>query len=159
MTLRLPLAGLFVALSPLVGCASPGASTATADPAVLTSVDQFVDYLRREGVVVSSPEYSSTSNFIENTALNGSVTSYLVRFGASGEESVVIIYPFVSPEAAENNVFPIAEDRAIPGIGGRRFEPRDKQTYQNGSLVVVYYGRDSSIRSTLRNALGLAKRR
>ena len=163
MTRRLPFIVLAAAtvVTPLSGCASSTAGSATpaANPAVLTSVDMFVDYLRRNGIVVGNPEYTSTSTYLENSALNGSITSYQVRVGASGEQSIITIYPFVSPEMAEASVFRIAEDRAAPGEGGQRFTPRDKQTYQNGSLVVVYYGRDSSIRGTLRDALGPVKRR
>ena len=162
MTLRpalLPLAVLLAAL-PLHGCVASGAGGGpTADPAVLTSTDVFADYLRGNGIVVGPPSYSSTSSYLDLSTLNGSITSHLVRVGASGEESAIVIYPFVSPEAAEANIFGIAEDRAAPGIGGQRFVPRDKEVYQNGALVVVYYGRDASIRGTLRNALGPVKRR
>ena len=71
----------------------------------------------------------------------------------------MVIYPFRSAELAEENVFRIAENRQAPGIGGQRFESRNKRTYQNGGLVVVYYGTDATVRSSLRGALGAAKRR
>ena len=149
-----PLA--LVALVALAGCASSGP---TADPAVLTTADTFADYLQREGLNLQNPAYASTTSFLGDNVLAGSIVSFVVTPGPAGDPGVVSIYPFRSIELAEGNTFRISEDQAAPGIGGNVPIRGEQRTYQRGQLVVVYRGTDATVRSTLRAALGRAKRR
>ncbi len=150
---------LVLSLFIIAGCASTEGSGASVDPLVLSNGDTFANYLRDEGLLLEGPEYTSTLSFLDASILTGPVLGYLVSAGVSGDQSVVQIFPFRDEATAQANVFPIAEARAAPGIGGQRFTPRDKRTYQNGALVVVYYGRDATVRGSLRRALGPVKRR
>lgn len=157
---RLIAAPLVVLLALFTGCASSGAGAPPpSDTAALVNAETFANYLRDEGLFLEGPEYTSTTSYLDASSLTGSILTFLVSTGVSGEASPIIIFPFRDAATAEANVFAIAESRATPGIGGQQARPRDKRVYQNGRLVVTYYGRDSSVRAALRGALGAPARR
>ena len=137
------------------GCIASGTSGFEPDSPVLADAEAFAAYLSDEGLRLEGPEYYSTATPFGSDILSGPILTYDVSSGVvnstvQGEQGVLRIYPFTNAGSAEASVFPISGG---PSIGTRRW------TYQNGRLVVVYYGRDASVRGVLQQALGRVHRR
>lgn len=125
---------LFLALLVLAACA-PQEGEAVSDDGPITTVPQLEAALSSSGLLLS-PRAITTPALV-----TGNGQEYAVRGVANG---FIQVYSFPSEETADRNVGFIDLSAGAGTV----------EVYQSGPLVVAAYGRNATIGSALRRALG-----